>query len=791
MSSSIQSRRPRYAAVAAAMALATALSAGARAQETEELEQIDVIGVTPTHGVGLPKEKIPVNVQSATAEDLDRQHSLDLSDYMNRNLGSVNLNAAQTNVLQSDVQYRGFTASPLLGLPQGLAVYVNGVRVNEVFGDTVNWDLLPESMINSINLVGGANPVFGLNTLGGALSIQTKNGFTNPGLTGEAYGGSFGRIVANIESGGNNGTLGYFLNLHNFVEDGWRDDQPSNAFNIYGTVGWRTAASTLDLQYFHANTDLTGNGPLPVEQLEIDRESFFTAPDITKNHLRMLNLEGTHWFTDTVQFSGNAYYRYNRADSFNGDGTPYEECEFIEGEFLVAEEDAFACDGTESIAALTPDQLEELVRDEAGDLIDGDFDAINNQSERDQRSYGGSAQTTFLNDVFGRENQLIAGAAYTQGLVEYRSLVEAAQLDANRVTTRTGIIVDGEDTLLNANTRTWSLYLTDTFSITPDIALTLAGRYNNTRIQTTNVGDPLDEDGDGVDDLSGDHVFTRFNPAVGITWQAMQTVNVYGSYSESARAPTPVELSCADPDAPCLLPNAFLADPPLEQVVAKSFEGGARGQVFGNINWNLGGFYTTNVNDIIFLATGGVTGNQGYFDNVGDTRRTGMELGLSGLWNRLSWFANYSFVHATFEDEFVSTTPNHPLAGPDGTLPVEEGDRIPGIPQHSLKLGADYQFTQAFSFGGDLVFNSGQYLRGDEANLLDTTDAYAIVNIRGEYRFGKHVSAFAVIENLFDTDYETFGLLGEANEVFPNFTDNRFFGPGAPIGGWFGIKISM
>ena len=104
--------------------------------------EIEVIGVTPMHGVGLPENKIPYNIQSATSEDLERSQTLDISDFMNRHLGSVSVNESQENPLQPDIQYRGFTASPLLGLPQGLAVYQNSVRVNEVLGDTINWDLI-------------------------------------------------------------------------------------------------------------------------------------------------------------------------------------------------------------------------------------------------------------------------------------------------------------------------------------------------------------------------------------------------------------------------------------------------------------------------------------------------------------------------------------------------------------------------------------------------------------------------------------------------------------------------
>ena len=759
------------------------------------MEEVEVIGITPTHGIGIEKGKIPFDVQSAAVEELHKAQTLDLTDYLNRNLGSVDINAAQTNVLQSDVNYRGFTASPLLGLPQGLAVYVNGVRVNEVFGDTINWDLLPESMISSINLLGGANPIFGLNSLGGVLSIRTKNGFTNEGLSGEVFGGSFGRIVTSVEAGHNNGTLGYSLSLQYLTEQGWRDRQDSRALNLYGSVSWRSASSTLDLQYMHANTDLTGNGALPVEQLEIDRSSFFTAPDITENLLHMVNFEGAHWFSEEIQLSGNAFYRDNRTTSFNGDGTPFEECEFTTGEFLVDEDADFACDGTEALGSLTGDQLEDVITDLNGDFVDGDLDAINNRSVRDQRSFGGNVQATFLMPILGFENRLIVGAAFNRGDVEFRSSVEAVELDAERVTTETGIFLGGQATALDAERRTWSVYFTDTFSVIPAVALTVTGRYNDTRIQTSNAGELLDENGDGIDDLAGDHAFRRFNPAVGLTWQAIDALNIYGSYSESSRAPTPVELACADEDAPCLLPNAFLADPPLEQVVAKSFEGGARGRFLGEIDWNLGGFYTTNVDDIIFLSTGGTTGNQGYFDNVGDTRRAGIELGLRGVWRTLSWFANYSFVRATFEDGFIASSPNHPLAedlngdGEDAEIQVRAGDRIPGIPEHRFKLGADYAVLPELSFGADITVNTGVYLRGDEANLLDQTDAFAVVNLRVRYIIGDNISIFARIENLFDTDYENFGLLGEADEVFPDLNDNRFFGPGAPIGGWVGLRV--
>lgn len=731
---------------------------------TVQLPTVEVVGVTPVHGVGLPKSQIPVNVQTATSSDLQRASNPDLTDYMNRSLGSVNINEAQSNTLQPDVQYRGFTASPLLGVPQGLAVYVDGVRVNEPFGDVVNWDLIPDSMISSINLIGGANPLFGQNTLGGALSIQTKNGFTDTGTDIVTSGGSFGRVTTSAESGGNNGTLGYYANVRYFDEDGWRDSSPSNALNFYGTVGWHTDKATLDLHVMHGDTKLIGLGPIPKQLLVQDRNTFFTATDITQNNAQMVNLESTYWLTDLVQFSGNIYYRTNDTSSFNSDTSPYSS----NGAGFLVDEDG------------------NPVVDQAGNPAPDSFDAVNNSSDTQQQSYGGTAQTTLLHKLFGHENQFIVGVSWNQGLVQFRSGTELATLLPSRFTSGSGLFVPEGATGVDSTTRTASAFFTDTFSLTNKLSLTAAGRYNDTRIDNT---DALGNN----QGLNGAHDYRRFNPSIGLTWQVLPALNLYANYSESSRAPTTLELSCADPTAPCTLPNTLLADPPLKEVFAHSYEGGARGRLntaVGPVSWNLGAFRTTNYNDIVFQTTGGAVATQGFFANVGRTRRQGMELGLHGVYGPANWYLNYSFVHATFEDAFISSSPFHPDAQ-NGGIPVKPGDRIPGIPEHTLKTGLDYALTPKLIVGGDLIYNSDQYLRGDEANLLDPISGYAIVNVHGRYTINKHVQVFASVENLFDTNYETFGVLGDPTSVFPNFTDTRFLGPGAPIGGWVGLKLTF
>ena len=739
----------------------------AQAADGETLETIDVIGTTPLHGVGLPRDWIPANVQTATDKDFERAGTLDLSEFMNRNLGSVSINQAQNNPLQPDVRYRGFTASPLLGLPQGLAVYQDGMRVNEPFGDTVNWDLIPQSAIASINLMPGSNPLFGLNTLGGALSIVTKNGFTHPGVRGQSYAGSWERKVLQGETGGNREDLSYFFTANYFDEDGWRDESPTTAKQAFGNLGWRGSGTTLDLALTLADTDLIGNGPAPVQLLDQRRSAVFTAPDRTENELAMLNLRGSHFLNDALVMDGNLFYRDNDTDTLNGDDSDFEACEEP---------------GNAGFMCEIEDGEEGVVEDENGDPIpfsetlEG---ATVNTSKTSSDYYGGALQTTYLAPLGERENQLVVGLALDWSETDFRAQTELGSLNEDRVAVGGGVLVGDAFTDVESDNRNYSVFFTDTLNVTADLSLTLSGRYNNTDIELK------DQRGTA---LNGNHEFDRFNPAAGVSYRLRPGPTLYGGYSESSRAPTPVELTCADPDDPCRLPNAFLADPPLDQVVAKTWEAGLRGQL-GATAWNLTLFRTTNEDDILFISAGALT-NQGFFDNVGETRRQGVELNLQGSWQRLNWQFAYTYLDATFQDDLTLASANHPLAV-DGEIQVDSGDRLPALSEHLLKLNADYRVTNQLSLGGDLRYASDQILRGDESNQLSKLGSYTVVDARLEYRPQPNFSAFLRVENLFDTDYETFGLLGEADEVLGDeFDDPRFLSPGAPRAAWAGFRIS-
>src|SRR5690606_28423823 len=256
-------------------------------------ENVTEIVVIAPYGNGIARERVPASIQTASAEEIERLQPLDITELLNRGFAGVSINHAQNNPLQPDVNFRGFTASPLLGLPQGLAVYQDGVRINEPFGDTVNWDLIPLTAIRSVQVVGGANPIYGLNSLGGALALETKDGFSYQGTQADVYSGSFGRSVASLQHGGHTDTFGWYANLDYFEEDGWRDFSESEAMRFMGVLSWQSdEGSALDLSLALGETDLRGNGASPAELLEIDRKQVFTHPDRTENSQVQLILNG-------------------------------------------------------------------------------------------------------------------------------------------------------------------------------------------------------------------------------------------------------------------------------------------------------------------------------------------------------------------------------------------------------------------------------------------------------------------------------------------------------------------
>ena len=772
-----------------------------------------VVGTTPLPGVEQPVDRVPAPVQTSTAADLDKSGALDLSDFANRRLQGVHVNEMQGNPFQPDVNYRGYTASPLLGTPQGLSVYMDGVRLNQPFGDVVSWDLIPRMAIASTALMPGSNPLFGLNTLGGALAVTTKSGLSNPGTAFQASYGSDVRRAFDFEHGGSRqGALNWYVAGTLFAEDGWRDDSPSDVRQIFGKLGWNRPRGSLSVTVAHARNALNGNALQETRLLDQDAASVYTKPDETDNRATFVNGAFRHSGTGTIVFSGNAYYRDIDTRTFNGD---VNESSLDQNLYLPGE-----------IAANTPFPsqrclLEVALNAEPAEKCNG----LLNRTHTAQHNAGASGQLTRFDSTAGRRNQLTAGAAFDRSRAAFTQSSQLGYLNPDRSITGvnafgdggvTGGTVNGEpyDTRVDLDgvTTTWSVYASDTVSFADRLHVTMAGRFNRTTVDNHDSIRP----GGGEGSLDGSHVFSRFNPAVGATLNASKGMNLYAGYNEGSRAATSIELGCADPDQPCKLPNAMAGDPPLSQVVTRTLEAGVRGRHHG-VAWNASYFRAANHDDILFVQSE-QTGF-GYFRNFGRTRREGLELGAKTRVGRADIGVGYTLLSATFQSAEQmnggsNSASDAAAPGLEGVIDIEPGDRMPLIPRHMLKLFADLQVTRALGIDVDLMALAGVEARGNENGEHEAdgvyylgpgaTEPYAVVNLGARYALTPWLTLTGQVNNLFDGRYTTAALLGSnaftaagtfVSRPFPPVSGefplvhSTFYAPGAPIRAWAALRV--
>jgi outer membrane receptor protein involved in Fe transport len=788
---------------------------------------VTVIGMTPLPGVELPRDQVPGPVQTATDQDIDRSGSLAVSDLLNRRLTSVYVNEVQSNPFQPDVNYRGYTASPLLGTPQGLSVYMDGVRLNQPFGEVVSWDLIPRLAIATTTLVPGSNPVFGLNTLGGALALQTKSGTTAPGTMVQGTYGSDNRRIIEFEHGGSRKSAGFdwYVTGSAFAEDGWRDDSPSDVRQLFGKIGW----NGVTVSAMHADNSLNGNGLQAIELLDRNRGSVYTKPDTTGNLSTLVNGSFARSFSPRLSLRANGYFRHIRTQTLNGDinedsldQSLYQPTGAERAALLDAGYGSVPASGLNAGNTPFPSLrciANVLLRDEPGETCNG----LINRSHDTQRSGGASGQITWR-DAFGsRVNVFTAGGAVDRSTIAFSQSSELGYVNPDRSISGVGAFADGVgggdiddvpfDTRvdLTGAVTTWSLYATDTVPVGSRAHVTLSGRYNRSIIDNIDHLHPAGAD----ESLTGRHVFQRFNPAVGATLDVPHHLNLYANYGEGSRAATSIELGCANPELPCKLPNAMAGDPPLDQVITRTFEAGIR-KVGGAFVWSAGAFFASNHNDILFV-TSEQTGF-GYFRNFGQTRRDGFELTTQAKGGRATVGAGYTYLRATFASaetlngEGNSTNQTGP--GLDGTIEIEPGDRLPLVPAHVFKIYGDVPVTTRLDVDLDLIATSSVYARGNENNAHQpdgiyylgpgTTDAYAVVNLGARYRVTKRLQAIGRIDNLLDTRYATSAQLGPAgftpagvfvarpfaavNGEFP-LRHTTFLAPGAPIRAWLGARV--
>jgi iron complex outermembrane receptor protein len=807
---SLTSEARKLAAAQRALRLSTVIVAGiwacsAQAAEAPDpapppssapLPEVLVIGSTPLPGAEIDIDKFPGNVQVLSASDLARQGSPNLTGTLNANLSSVSVNDDLADPFQPDILYRGFEASPVLGTPQGLAVYQNGVRINEAFGDTVNWDLFPDVAVDQVELV-SSSPLYGLNALGGAISVSMKNGFTYQGADLEVSGGSYGQHSVVAQFGMNSGPFALYVAGRALNWDGWRQFSDDRIRTLYAALSYHTDSTVIDFGYTRAQNALEGQGPTPLQTLAVSRELVFTGPQNNINDLNFFTLNGTLRFSKTWSLQGSAYYRQFSQSVSNGNTTDYMACENIPG--ILCQPDG--------VTPLTNQQGQNLP-----DISNGGSTIIgeNDYEQIDAWGRGAALQVTNSDALFGIANQFSLGATIdyastsfftgTQiGVINAQLIVLPSNLIVYTPQSSPGAIANGDPTPVSVDSvnKNLSGYLTDTLNVTADLAVTGSARYNIAHV------DLYDQLGSNLD---GYNRFVHFNPALGATYKVIPEMTVYGGWSTNTRTPTASEIECSDPLTPCLLPTNLAGDPPnLRQVVAQTFELGARGKFAASpgsdadLTWNLSAFRTQLHDDIYGIAT---SVSQGFFQNIGDTRRQGLEAGLAYHAPRWSAFVNYSLVEATFRSAFVVPSPSNPFQDVNGDIQIEPGDHLPGIPEHRVKIGADFRIIASWSVGATARYVSSFYYVGDESNQLAPIPGYTVVDLHSTFRPTPHLEFFASITNLFNYKYGTWGILSDptginAPGIPPNAVtngpgvDNRFLSPAPPLEAFIGARLSL
>jgi outer membrane receptor protein involved in Fe transport len=736
---------------------------------------------TPLPSSSVDVDKVPASVNVVDAGQIKQAGSLNISDALVKYVPGIIVNEVAGNPFQPDVQFRGFVASPVSGTPQGLAVYQNGVRINEAFGDTVNWDLIPTAAIKSVTVVTN-NPAFGLNALGGAVNVQMKDGFNYHGAEIDTMGGSFGRIQSSAQWGKQIDNFSVYGALEGLHDDGFRNFSASNVRRFYGDVGVKNDQSEFHINMGVADNDFGAAATVPVELLQQYWGATYTTPQTSTNEVGYVNLTGKVEVSPTWTLDGVVHARVFDQKTQDGNPTGTQPC---------SADATLLCfgDGSTPANGLNGAQLSNPFDPSA---VLGENDRTTTQTT----TTGASLQATNTDEILGHNNHFVVGGSFDRSVTNFMASAELGTIGPDYVVSGSGIFLGASGdpvsigpVSLRATNQYTGLYALDTFDITNRFSITGGGRFN---VANISLQDQLGTA------LNGNDTYTRFNPIIGGTYKITPGLTAYAGYSEANRAPTPLELGCADPANPCIIASFLVSDPPLKQVVSHTVEAGFRGTgdtSIGAIAWKLGAFRATNTDDILAIPSPVLQGF-GYFQNVGSTRRQGIEAEVNLKSDRLQINASYTFIDARFLDA-LQVGSNSPFADANGNIQILPGNQIPAIPRNRFKAGIDYAVTDAFKVGGDALFVGSQYFVGDESNQFMKLPSYAVFNLHASYQINKNFQIYARADNIFDNRYATYGTFFDTGSI-PNFanggaafTDPRSLSPARPRAFYTGMKVTF
>ena len=760
---------------------------------TIALPEVEVVATSPLPGGGEDADKIPAMVQTVPAEDFARTNSPNVTDTLQQQIpGAVSIDVNGNDFAQ-DLRYRGFVASPIQGTPQGLAVYQNGIRINEAFGDTVNWDLISPQAIYRADLFTN-NPVFGLNALGGAVSLQMKNGFLWQGFNTQVMGGSYGRVSGLLEYGKQIDDYSLYVTADATHDDGWRYFSPSSLFRLYGDLGYRTPGNELHFIASGASNNVGIVGATPILLIDQDYRSVFTSPQFSINQAGSIAFTGKFNINSDWTVQSNFYLRSFEQRHVDGNDASIQDCGLPgapTGQLCDTDNGSFIINQQGQIVASTgsPNPFPYGV-------IDRTWVHAN--------TVGTLLQATDTDKILGQDNYLNFGGSVDRSWLSYSATATLGVMQPNFAIINGGIPGGGQivqdqsltdiiSTYITGTTTYYGLFALDTYTLAPGLDFTAGGRLNIAEITT--------QDATGTEpQLNADNTFTRLNPVVGLTYKLLPNLTAYAGYSEANRAPTPLELNCSSPTRPCILASTLISDPPLQQVVSHTLESGLRGNFAipagGTINWKAGLYRTDSTNDIIQLAS--VVLGTGYFTNVPETLRQGVEAQANLSMGPFSAYINYAYVDATYQFAGTLSSPFNPYADANGNIFVRPGDHIPNIPRQQLKVGGDYAFTPQFKAGFDVLIVGSQYYVGDDSNQNPQLPMYWVANLHASYQIAENIQFFGLINNLFNNHYATYGTFFDTgtdaqfagNPV--NFVgDPRTITPAQPIAIYGGVKVTF
>jgi outer membrane receptor protein involved in Fe transport len=735
---------------------------------------------TPIPGSGIEPDKVPAFVNTVSANQIETTHSANIADALQQYVPGVVVNEVAGNPFQPNVQFRGFVASPVSGTPQGLAVYQNGIRINEAFGDTVNWDLIPTAAIQSVAVVAN-NPAFGLNALGGAINITMKNGFNYDGAEIDTMVGSYNRIQSSAQWGKQYDDWEVYGALEGVHDNGFRNFSPTDLKRFYGDIGYRNDNAEFHLNMGAAQSFIGATATVPVELLDQFWGATYTTPQSTANQVEYLNLLGQVEATPSWTIEGSAHVRIFDQRIVDGNPTGTQPC--INPALLCFGNDmtpAFGLNGVQLANPFPPD------------AILGEIDRNDTQSA----TTGVALQGTNPDQLFGHSNKFVVGASFDSSVTRFTAAAELGTIGPNFVVTGSGIFLGQSGNPvsigpvdLRATNQYAGIYALDTFDVTNAFSITAGGRVNHANIVLQDlIGTSL----------NGHDTFNHFNPLIGGTYKIIPGLTAYAGYSQANRAPTPLELGCADPAHPCIIAAFLISDPPLKQVISQTVEGGFRGSQdlnVGTLGWKFGAFRIDNTDDILAIPSPVLQGF-GYFQNVGSTRRQGIEAEITLKSRVLQFFASYALVDARFLNA-LQVGSNSPFADANGNVQILPGNVIPAIPRNRVKASIDYSLTDAFKIGADALLVSNQYFVGDESNQFAKLPDYTVFNLHGFYQIDRNFQIYARVDNILDNRYATYGAFFDTGAI-PNisnggapFTDPRSLSPARPRTFYTGLKVTF